>query len=257
MNKAVGPPATAIPSPACSPGTSHSCNREFADPCPRKGTLTSARDSTVARELTHRPGGTGGARDLHDGPAQVVGRAAPVHGVVQDAERERGHSGLLQDPEVVACAQGRQDGGSHPGHPIPGGGAWGPQGRGTDLSPHAHPLLPLCLCTCRSPRLGCLFLALRTPLLLCRLPQLTSPPVDPSRHTVQGRPACYSPSLPPSPPSSPRWAAPHPGPHQPARSRSQGSVWPPREASPRGVRHRHSVQRSPARASPPGRSTAH
>lgn len=39
----------------------------------------------------------------HDGPAQVVGSAAPVHGVVQDVKREAGHSGLLEDPEVVAC----------------------------------------------------------------------------------------------------------------------------------------------------------
>ena len=41
--------------------------------------------------------------DSHDGPAQVDGRAAPVHGVVQDAEREHGHSGLLEDPKVVTC----------------------------------------------------------------------------------------------------------------------------------------------------------
>lgn len=56
--------------------------------------------------------------DSHDGPAQVDGCAAPVHGVVQDAEREHSHSGLLEDPEVVACKQGGQEGGSQPGCPI-------------------------------------------------------------------------------------------------------------------------------------------
>lgn len=52
-------------------------------------------------------GGTG--RQAHysqDGPAQVVGCAAPVHGVVQDVKREGGHSCLLEDPEVITCGQG-------------------------------------------------------------------------------------------------------------------------------------------------------
>lgn len=73
---------------------------------PRKGALTSALGSKGTRA------------DSHDGPAQVDGCAAPVHGVVQDAEREHGHSGLLEDPEVVACKQGGQEGGSQPGCPI-------------------------------------------------------------------------------------------------------------------------------------------
>lgn len=39
----------------------------------------------------------------HEGPAQVDGCAAPVHGVIQDAEGEAGHFGLHQNAEVITC----------------------------------------------------------------------------------------------------------------------------------------------------------
>lgn len=38
---------------------------------------------------------------VHEGPAQVDGCAAPVHGVIQDAEGEAGHFGLHQNAEVI------------------------------------------------------------------------------------------------------------------------------------------------------------
>lgn len=44
----------------------------------------------------------------HDGPAQVDGCAAPVHGVIQDAEGEAGHFGLHQNAEVITCGANKR-----------------------------------------------------------------------------------------------------------------------------------------------------
>lgn len=43
----------------------------------------------------------------HEGPAQVDGRAAPVHGIIQDAEGEAGHFCLHQDAKVITCRANR------------------------------------------------------------------------------------------------------------------------------------------------------
>lgn len=43
----------------------------------------------------------------HEGPAQVDSRAAPVHGIVQDAEGEAGDFCLHQDAEVITCRASR------------------------------------------------------------------------------------------------------------------------------------------------------
>lgn len=44
----------------------------------------------------------------HEGPAQVDGCAAPVHGVIQDAEGEAGHFGLHQNAEVITCGANKR-----------------------------------------------------------------------------------------------------------------------------------------------------
>ena len=43
----------------------------------------------------------------HEGPAQVDGCAAPVHGIIQDAEGEAGHFCLHQDAKVITCRANR------------------------------------------------------------------------------------------------------------------------------------------------------
>lgn len=44
---------------------------------------------------------------LHEGPAQVDGCAAPVHGIIQDAEGEAGHFCLHQDAKIITCKANR------------------------------------------------------------------------------------------------------------------------------------------------------
>lgn len=61
----------------------------------------------------------------HEGPAQIDGCAAPIHGVIQDTEGETGHFCLLQDAEVITCRANRgflvrvHDTGGHGAHWYP------------------------------------------------------------------------------------------------------------------------------------------
>lgn len=168
--------------------------------------------------------------DSHDGPAQVDGCAAPVHGVVQDAEGEHGHSGLLEDPEVVTCKQGGQEGGSQPGCPVqrevcrPLGGSPGAVPPPAFVSVPLHVLSPLLGDSPHSPDTSPPLPSPRLMALPVDLP-FTCPPLSKA-----GLPLLTISAPPPPPPLA---GPPRPGlpawrsalPPQPAQSFSQGRVW--------------------------------
>lgn len=175
-----------------------SCFPPAARSLPAPDSLPNSRSRMSQGEGSLGPKESSG-RYSHEGPTQVVGCAAPVHGVVQDAERERGHSRLLEDPEVITCGPGRAAG-SHPNHTTTDGGAQGRRGqagaglqhselghpRGRPPCPQAWHLRGRCPALCFPSGPGGV-----PPLpFLHRLPP--PPEGDPSLLRHLSRPACHS-----------------------------------------------------------------